>query len=44
MWVMGDDWVGRFDEHMDQCEVNYLPRNPSISITEIIEVALTQET
>jgi glycerol-3-phosphate cytidylyltransferase len=41
--VMGDDWVGRFDEHRDQCEVVYLPRTPSISTTEIIEVVRTQE-
>jgi glycerol-3-phosphate cytidylyltransferase len=36
--VMGDDWVGRFDEFQSLCEVVYLPRTPSISTTEIIEV------
>jgi glycerol-3-phosphate cytidylyltransferase len=36
--VMGDDWVGRFDEFKSICEVVYLPRTPSISTTEIIEV------
>ncbi|MFC6438576.1 adenylyltransferase/cytidyltransferase family protein [Bowmanella sp. JS7-9] len=36
--VMGDDWVGRFDEFKDICDVVYLPRTPSISTTEIIEV------
>lgn len=36
--VMGDDWVGRFDEFKALCEVIYLPRTPSISTTEIIEV------
>jgi glycerol-3-phosphate cytidylyltransferase len=36
--VMGDDWAGRFDEFRAVCEVVYLPRTPSISTTEIIEV------
>ncbi|WP_105187873.1 adenylyltransferase/cytidyltransferase family protein [Pseudoalteromonas sp. T1lg48] len=36
--VMGDDWRGKFDEFNDICEVIYLPRTPSISTTEIIEV------
>lgn len=36
--VMGDDWAGRFDWVKDVCEVLYLPRTPSISTTEIIEV------
>jgi glycerol-3-phosphate cytidylyltransferase len=36
--VMGDDWAGKFDEFKDICEVVYLPRTPSISTTEIIEV------
>lgn len=36
--VMGDDWAGRFDEFRALCEVVYLPRTPSISTTEIIEV------
>jgi glycerol-3-phosphate cytidylyltransferase len=36
--VMGDDWAGRFDEFKSICEVVYLPRTPSISTTEIIEV------
>ncbi|EOY1445930.1 adenylyltransferase/cytidyltransferase family protein [Escherichia albertii] len=36
--VMGDDWVGRFDWVKSDCEVIYLPRTPSISTTEIIEV------
>jgi len=36
--VMGDDWVNRFDWVKDYCEVIYLPRTPSISTTEIIEV------
>lgn len=36
--VMGDDWQGRFDEFKDICEVTYLPRTPSVSTTEIIEI------
>ncbi|KNC08196.1 glycerol-3-phosphate cytidylyltransferase [Pantoea sp. RIT-PI-b] len=36
--VMGDDWEGRFDWVKDECRVVYLPRTPSISTTEIIEV------
>ena len=36
--VMGDDWEGRFDEFKDICEVVYLPRTPSISTTELIEI------
>lgn len=39
--VMGDDWEGKFDEFKDICEVVYLPRTPSISTTEIIEVIKT---
>jgi glycerol-3-phosphate cytidylyltransferase len=36
--VMGDDWAGRFDWVREACEVIYLPRTPSISTTEIIEI------
>lgn len=36
--VMGDDWTGRFDWVKSDCDVIYLPRTPSISTTEIIEV------
>ena len=36
--VMGDDWAGKFDEFKDVCEVIYIPRTPSISTTEIIEI------
>lgn len=35
--VMGDDWLGRFDEFGDICEVVYLPRTPAISTTALIE-------
>jgi glycerol-3-phosphate cytidylyltransferase len=36
--VMGDDWQGQFDEFNDICKVVYLPRTPSISTTELIEI------
>lgn len=36
--LMGDDWQGKFDEFSDICEVVYLPRTPSISTTELIEI------
>lgn len=36
--VMGDDWAGKFDEFNDICDVIYLPRTPSISTTELIEI------
>ncbi|OIX99041.1 MULTISPECIES: adenylyltransferase/cytidyltransferase family protein [Pantoea] len=36
--IMGNDWEGRFDWVSDVCKVIYLPRTPSISTTEIIEI------
>jgi glycerol-3-phosphate cytidylyltransferase len=36
--VMWDDWAGKFDEFKDICDVEYLPRTPSISTTELIEI------
>ncbi|MCQ2390816.1 MAG: glycerol-3-phosphate cytidylyltransferase [Kiritimatiellae bacterium] len=35
VFVMGDDWKGKFDFLKDKCEVVYLPRTPEISTTEI---------
>ena len=43
MLVMGDDWQGKFDDLKEVCEVVYLPRTPSISTTEIIEVVRQPE-
>jgi len=40
--VMGDDWQGKFDYLKDICQVIYLPRTPSVSTTEIIEVVKTK--
>ncbi|MFV0573826.1 MAG: adenylyltransferase/cytidyltransferase family protein [Vibrio sp.] len=36
--IMGDDWAGRFDWVKSECDVLYLPRTPSISTTELIEI------
>lgn len=35
IFVMGDDWAGKFDFLSAYCEVCYLPRTPSISTTDI---------
>lgn len=35
VFVMGDDWEGKFDFLRDYCEVVYLPRTPEISTTQI---------
>jgi choline-phosphate cytidylyltransferase/glycerol-3-phosphate cytidylyltransferase len=40
--IMGDDWQGKFDHFKDICEVIYLPRTPSVSTTEIIEIVKTK--
>ncbi|QNH40419.1 MULTISPECIES: glycerol-3-phosphate cytidylyltransferase [Bacillus] len=37
VFVMGDDWEGKFDFLKDQCEVIYLPRTEGISTTKIKE-------
>lgn len=37
VFVMGDDWKGKFDELKDYCEVVYLPRTENISSTMIKE-------
>ncbi len=35
LFVMGDDWKGKFDYLQDYCEVKYLPRTIGISTTKI---------
>lgn len=35
IFVMGDDWSGKFDFLSEYCEVRYLARTPEISSTEI---------
>ena len=34
VFVMGDDWEGKFDFLKDYCEVVYLPRTPDVSSTQ----------
>lgn len=36
IFVMGDDWKGKFNDLNDICKVIYLPRTSGISTTEII--------
>lgn len=43
VFVMGDDWKGKFDFLGDKCEVVYLPRTPEISTTQIKESLKGQE-
>jgi len=35
VFVMGDDWEGKFDFLLDYCQVLYLPRTEGISTAEI---------
>jgi glycerol-3-phosphate cytidylyltransferase len=35
IFVIGDDWEGKFDFLKNYCEVIYLPRTPGISTTQI---------
>lgn len=35
VFVMGDDWEGKFDFLKEYCEVVYLPRTPEVSTTQI---------
>lgn len=35
IFVIGDDWKGKFDFLKEYCEVVYLPRTPEISTTKI---------
>ncbi len=37
VFVIGDDWEGKFDFLKEQCEVVYLPRTEGISTTQIKE-------
>jgi len=38
LFVMGNDWEGKFDELKELCEVVYLERTPSISSTAIKKI------
>lgn len=35
VFVMGDDWTGKFDFLKEYCKVVYLPRTPEVSTTQI---------
>ena len=41
IFVMGDDWEGKFDFLKEYCEVVYLPRTIGISTTKIKEDLFT---
>lgn len=41
IFVMGDDWTGKFDDLSDVCEVRYLPRTSGVSSTDIKEMLRT---
>ena len=44
VFVMGDDWEGKFDFLKEYCEVVYLPRTEGISTTKIKnDLNMTQE-
>ena len=43
VFVMGDDWKGKFDFLSDLCEVVYLSRTPEISTTKIKSDLLSKE-
>lgn len=38
IFVMGDDWRGKFDELKEFCDVQYFPRTPSISSTALRKI------
>lgn len=43
IFVIGDDWAGRFDDELrGECRVVYLPRTPSVSTTQTIEIVCKQ--
>jgi glycerol-3-phosphate cytidylyltransferase len=41
VFVMGDDWAGKFDWLKDYCEVVYLQRTPGISTTLLKSLAVS---
>ncbi len=38
LFLMGNDWEGKFDFLKEFCEVKYLPRTPNISTTQIKQI------
>ena len=43
VFVMGNDWEGKFDFLKEHCEVVYLPRTPEISTSKIKQDLFTKE-
>lgn len=43
IFVIGDDWKGRFDHLKNYCQVAYLPRTPYISTTYLKELLIKQK-
>lgn len=43
VFVMGDDWTGKFDFLKEYCEVVYLPRTEGISTTQLKTVLKSKE-
>ncbi|HDZ5056013.1 TPA: glycerol-3-phosphate cytidylyltransferase [Campylobacter jejuni] len=37
IFIMGDDWQGKFDDLKDICEIIYLPRTKNISTSELLQ-------
>ena len=44
IFVMGDDWKGKFDFLSDYCELVYLPRTENVSTTQIKDVCKNGKT
>lgn len=42
IFAMGSDWMGKFDDLKDICEVVYLPRTEDISSTEIKDIVVSE--
>ena len=38
IFTIGDDWIGKFDDLKDVCDVEYLPRTHGISTREIKDI------
>jgi glycerol-3-phosphate cytidylyltransferase len=43
VFVMGDDWAGKFDFMAEHCRVVYLSRTPDVSSTEIKQRMRTEQ-
>ncbi len=43
IFVMGDDWLGKFDFLKDYCQVTYLERTPGVSTSERKKIIMDSE-